>query len=319
MIRTFLALLLVLILTQARGQGCSDAGVCTAGPIGELALNADSAVAADEPRHMARVLYSYAVGEQGTVITQGILELGIGIGARWGVQVRMPYQRSQGDLGEVSALGDPVLTTSFDLVQRPMRRFKAVAGVKLPANSADLHVNGSSLPMPYQTSLGTTDLLLGLDHRIHRWSMALAYQHVLAQGNGNHFTHAAWMDDPDALAYDETPELQRADDAVARLQYALPLGRLNVRPGLLAIVHMGRDSRLLYTLPLIRTSPPVREPIEGSQGLTLNLTLDARYRLSRNWSVELSAGTPLVVRDVRPDGLTRSLVINTGLAYRFGR
>ena len=51
----------------------------------------------------------------------------------------------------------------------------------------------------------------------------------------------------------------------------------------------------------------------------IDLTVDARYSFNNNWSMELAHGSPLVTREVRPDGLTRSLVANIGVAYRFGK
>ena len=62
---------------------------------------------------------------------------------------------------------------------------------------------------------------------------------------------------------------------------------------------------------------PQRVKIDGSEGLTLNLTLDAGYRLNDRWTAELAYGSPLIVREERPDGLTRSMVLNAGLRYAF--
>ena len=53
---------------RALAQGCSDAGVCSAGPIGQLHLWQDSTADVVHYRHMARQGYSYALGEQGTTI-----------------------------------------------------------------------------------------------------------------------------------------------------------------------------------------------------------------------------------------------------------
>jgi hypothetical protein len=46
--------------------------------------------------------------------------------------------------------------------------------------------------------------------------------------------------------------------------------------------------------------------------------LDAAYRLTDKWTLELAYGSPLITREVRPDGLTRSLVLNMGATWRFG-
>ncbi|MCB0782962.1 MAG: hypothetical protein KDC02_01800, partial [Flavobacteriales bacterium] len=88
------------------------------------------------------------------------------------------------------------------------------------------------------------------------------------------------------------------------------IGDLAIQPGLLAIYHLDQDTRL--------DSAGSRMSVEGSDGLTLNLTIDARYRLNDAWTLELAYGSPMVVRDERPDGLTRSMVLNLALAYRFG-
>jgi len=71
------------------------------------------------------------------------------------------------------------------------------------------------------------------------------------------------------------------------------------------------------TLELILDRPFQRREIDGSEGLTLNLTADLRYQLNSSWWLEASMGSPLVVREVRPDGLTRALVANVGLRYAF--
>ncbi|MBK9273249.1 MAG: hypothetical protein IPM49_01755 [Flavobacteriales bacterium] len=327
-----LAPVLLVTLHHAQAQGCSDAGVCTAGPIGEAPLLLrDSASVTAEPRHLLRFTFSYAVGEQGTTVIQEVAEVSLGLTRRLGLQLRLPYQQASGELGQVNGVGDPVATLSYAVWRRDphrldggrprwagARRLDVLLGVKAPSNKADATTaDGKPLPMPYQTSLGTIDLLAGLSYRHDRWSLALAYQHVLKNTNENGFTHERWMDDMRALGYFESPFLERANDAVARLQYAVPIGRVTVQPGLLAIVHLGQDRRLASSGNIIGF--PGTEAVAGSEGLTLNVTVDARWRMSDRWALELSYGSPLVTRTVRTDGLTRSMVLNLGLAYRFGR
>lgn len=301
-------------------QGCSDAGVCAAGPIGELSIT-DSAATLQDPPHMFRLTFSYAIGEQNTTILQVVPEIALGLTGRWGLQFRMPYMSATGNLGSNSGIGDPVVTTSYAFVKDGTRRLEAIVGAKFPANKADAEVDGKPLPMPYQTSLGTTDLLLGVNFRSKRWNTALAYQHVLTNGNANGFRHSAWPGNEDAEGYFESWELDRADDAVARLQYAIPIKRLTLQLGLLGIYHVAMDSRLAVAEPSVWSNDTTtyRFTITGSDGLTLNLTVDARYKLYDHWALELAYGSPLLTREVRPDGLTRSLVLNAGLAYRFGK
>lgn len=308
---------------QVSGQGCSDAGVCTAGPIGELVAPNDTSLATQEKRHFARMTFSYAVGEQQTTILMTLAELGFGITDRLAVSFRLPYQWADGNLGRNSGVGDPVLTTTYAFIKTSGRRLDGMVGVKLNSGNADDTWDGfpidqvpRSLPMPYQTSLGTTDLLLGVNYRHDRWSGALALQLPVHQANENTFTHASWGQDPAALGYFESAYLERAADAVVRVQYRIPWRRFAVQPGLLAIQHLGTDTRL-ETAPTMDMMSPERVEAQGSDGLTLNVTLDAGYRINDRWTVELAYGSPLIVREERPDGLTRSMVLNTGLRYAF--
>lgn len=299
------------------GQGCSDAGVCTAGPIGEVSpLLRDSLTAASDHPHYARLTGSYAIGERRTTIMQSIMEIGLK-GELFGIQLRVPYISVWGDLGNNSGLGDPVVTMSYPFRLGEKNRLEAIAGAKFPANRADASVDNRPLPMPYQTSLGTTDLIAGIQFRRGRFTTALAYQYVMSHRNSNGFTPAAWMDDMAALGYFSSVLLERANDAVVRLQYAIPQGRLILQPGLLAIWHMAEDSRLDHMPSLIGLTLTERQTVPGSDGLTLNVTLDARYRIDDRWGLDLIYGSPLIVREERPDGLTRSMVLNLGLRYAF--
>ncbi|HRD54149.1 MAG TPA: hypothetical protein PKY96_16040, partial [Flavobacteriales bacterium] len=182
----YLTLLLAALLINAcaQAQGCSDAGVCTAGPLGQVAAQGDSTTKA--LRHFARLQFSYAVGEQGVAISQAVPEISLGITERWSVQARIPFMLISGNLGQNEGVGDPVITSSYAIMNRDSLRLESLIGVKLPANAADARDAGDRpLPMPYQTSLGTTDLLAGISFRSKRLTIALAYQHVLNDGNEN--------------------------------------------------------------------------------------------------------------------------------------
>lgn len=327
-----IALFFLLIIAahfQARAQGCSDAGVCSAGPIGQLQLWQDSTADIIDYRHFARSGFSYAIGEQGTTIMQTNMEISLGIGLRLALQAKVPYIWTSGDLGENHGIGDAIVTSSYAFVKERDRNLAAMFGVRLPTGSttatAATLLDGEmrpmiawplSLPMPYQTGLGTTDLLMGVNARRGRWTIALAYQHVINNANTNRFTHGYWFNDERAVKYFESFFLERKDDAVARVQYAYGCGRLALQPGLIGIYHVGEDTKQNDYMTTAN-QPPGRSPVQGSQGLTLNVTLDLRYKLTEQWAIEAVFGAPVVTREVRPDGLTRSLVTGFGLRYRF--
>ena len=282
---------------------------------------------------MARITYSYGLGERRTVIQQIVPELAIGITERFGIQAKVPFASTLGALSNEggtrpnAGIGDAVVTGSYVFVKEKERMLTGVLGVRLPTGTTDAQNTDPttsqrirSLPMPYQTGLGTTDLLFGLIYRRGRITTTLAYQHVLANRNMNAFDHASWDNAVRALGYFESNRLERADDAVVRIQYAVPWRRFSIQPGLLAIVHMAEDRRFAGMADPGGNLPVAgMVPVSGSKGLTLNATLDVRYRLSDRWHLELAYGSPLVVRAERPDGLTRFMVLNVGLAYRFGK
>ena len=325
-------LLLALLSVRALGQGCSDAGVCTAGPIGDLHLWQDSTADATTYRHTARIGYSYAIGERGTTIMQISPEVSIGIGKKFAVQAKLPIVATDGVLGDNSGIGDVIATISYAFIKEKDRNLTGVLGMRLPTGNTDARapvrvdpgsqtgqvLSVAHLPMPYQTGLGTTDLLAGVNWRYQRYVVGLAFQQVLSQRNANEFTHEAWSNDPTAAGYFESRELERASDLVARVQYAYGCGRLAMQPGLLAIYHLMDDSRLNDIATNMEMGTE-RMDIAGSQGLTLNLTADLRYKLAERWGVEASAGMPLVTRKARPDGLTREFVLEIGFSHRFGR
>lgn len=318
----FLLTSLTLLPVISKAQGCSDAGACTAGPIGQLQLWTDSVPDQALYRHNARLSFSYAIGEQGTIITQINPEINIGFAKDWSLQLKSSYVSAHGDLGDNSGVGDLFATTSHAFINETDRSLSGAIGFRLATGSttasvpgATMEMNDRPLPMPYQTGLGTTDLILGVNWRHKRYVAAIAYQHVLVQNNENQFTHMAWFRDPVVASYFESRELRRADDLVVRAQYAYGCGRLSLQPGLLAIYHMANDTRLNDAVHGL--NEPEHITLSGSQGLTLNVTMDLRFKLADRWALEASFGAPVIARKVRPDGLTRENVSALGLQYRF--
>ena len=76
---------------------------------------------------------------------------------------------------------------------------------------------------------------------------------------------------------------------------------------MLAIYHIGEDS---YEDIFAK-----RQTLTGSKGLTINANIIANYSFNNRGNIDISLATPLVVREIRPDGLTRKFTI--GIAYMF--
>lgn len=181
--------------------------------------------------------------------------------------------------------------------------------MKIPFDRSDIIRNGIHLPMPYQTSLGTTDLVLGVNYVRQSFGVTLAVQQPLRPMNGNHFLPENYPSNELAQKYLATNEFSRKGDVLLRFSYNYKLDqRWSLRPSLLGIYHETNDSYL--------DGNKVRMSIPHSNGLTLNGNLFLDYALNGNSGFELSIGAPFIVRDKRPDGLTRSVVAS--VEYRFG-
>ena len=59
-----------------------------------------------------------------------------------------------------------------------------------------------------------------------------------------------------------------------------------------------------------------RVALDGSDGLTLNITLGFQRELKNHDAITVSFGAPLITREVRVDGLTRTFVLM--FTYAFG-
>jgi hypothetical protein len=162
--------------------------------------------------------------------------------------------------------------------------------------------------MPYQSSLGTTDLLGAFSFTGRSWQVSAGIQQPVSGRNNNTFLPEDF-DDPDASTYVPSNQLKRKGDMLLKSTYMWRLTeRLNMHTGMLGIYHLGNDTYKSATGQSEMT-------LMGSKGLTLNVTGSIFYTLSPSCRIGLSGGVPLIVRDIRPDGLTRSFVLIPEISF----
>jgi hypothetical protein len=286
------------------GQGCSDAGVCTVG-----IMSGDEF--SDEEQEKIRIGLGYNIGQgdAGTMVNTILLEGNVTISSRLFVQFKIPYLIVDGNLGKTNGLGDITLSVNGILKQSGEHRFEGFAGFRVGTGNADLETGGKPLPMVYQTGLGTTDLLLGAKWFYKGWSASLGYQQPLIQYNKNQFLYSAWEGNPDANSYDQTRDLKRKSDIVARLEKSFYVSDLTISLGLVPIYHLQNDT--------YENSDNVETTIDGSQGLTLNVSGSVNYQFSPLLSAAIFYGSPLVTRDSQPEGLGRKYVAGLGVYFNF--
>jgi hypothetical protein len=296
-------LILIALLTISEytiAQGCSDAGVCTAD---NLHFNTT-----DSSRRKFRLnlAHTLGLGEQEVFNQATEVGLSIPLWKRSSLSLKFPYLVNTGNLGTITGLGDITFSFSQNLYSRNRRRINLLGGVKIPTNNSDLDKNGRDLPMPYQTSLGTYDLLFSTTYSSPKWLLTLGYQSPITE-NDNNFSHSLWQDDEDALEYFESANLSRGDDLVLRVQRKVKLLKSTLLVGLLPIYRLQQDVIILNSQEV---------ELEGSKGLTLNSAITWEKKLHENIILRVNGGNPFIFRETRADGLTRSAVVTGSLTLK---
>ena len=298
-------IVIIFITEKTYAQGCSDAGVCT---LHSIKNNAEGHDTKDGKKNDVSVGFAYGKGERSTNNYTGYLEYTRSLSTRTSLTGRVSYSAISGELANTSGPGDLFLSFNhaFDVKKKWQKSF--VVGVKLPFDGSDIVENGIHLPMPYQTSLGTIDLVIALNYNQKNFGATLALQQPLKAQNENKFLPGDFPVQPLALNYWPTNQFRRKGDIVGRTSYRFKLNdRFSIRPSLLGIYHTGNDT--------YEDSNKIRRAIFNSNGITLNANVFFDYRLKKGNGFELSLGAPFIVRDQRPDGLTRSFVAS--LEYQF--
>ena len=296
------ALLIASINFHAQAQGCSDAGFCT---VGDLAHGSSH-----EEKYKLTFATPMGRGDGGVLVVTPGVQLDMSLSERTSLQARVTGNFASGTLASVGGLGDVFLSGSFRAPLGSSFGFSGTLGVKLPLSDGGLSVSDGPLPMQYQSSLGTVDAVVGTTLTYSGWGLSLGLQVPLTGENNNGFLPSLWTS-PDALSYPPTNQFNRQSDLLVRLSRELALGGMSLNLGALYLYHLADDT---YRDPSISPDPIT---LVGSQGSTLNVTLRAIWMLGSNVELGFAAAMPLVIRDIRPDGLTRSWVFAPEISWRF--
>ncbi len=295
------------IQKEAKAQGCSDAGVCTIHSI-KSGLTSVSGVKAT--KNELSISTGFARGERGTNILTTQLEYTHQFKNHLSITGKINYHSIKGELAKTSGPGDLFLSFEKRISEAEKWEKSIFAGLKIPLGNDNIKKNNLGLPMVYQPTLGTTDLLAGVNISSRQWGFALAYQQPITSNNKNSFLASEYPPGHTAMKYPSANQFNRKSDLVARIVRNFKAqSSLTFQPGLLGIYHTGTDSYL--------DESGNKKTIAGSQGLTINALLNLQFRTGKKSELTFSSGTPLVVRSVRPDGLTRKFVLSLEYAFRF--
>jgi len=284
-------------------QGCSDAGFCS---LGILKTNASGT----GKKYSIAIGANYGAGEQSTSTINPYLEYGVKINNHLNGQVKITAVYANGFLGSTFNVGDIFGFVNYVADPTATNKLNFLSGFKIPLSYAnDKNKDGKPLPLDYQSSIGSFDLIEGVNYIIReRWELNAGIQIPVVQKNKNTFFPDEYAD-PRINNFPPTNNFKRKSDALVRVGHYLFLKKssITLKPNILAIYHLGEDS---YENRLGQ-----RESINGSDGLTMNAGIKATKRFKNNNELELIVAAPFIVRDSRPDGLTRSVVLN--IQYRF--
>jgi len=286
-------------------QGCSDAGFCSAGSLGGYHDEKE------EYNNRITFIPAYEIGEKRLPLFIPQVKGSFSIDDANQVEITVPYVIASGSLGTNHGLGDFIASFTHRFLKKDDWEIYATGGARIASGNANDEIDGKALPMPYQTSLGTYDLILGGQFKYKTWLLSVGAQIPVVQANDNEYIPELW---PEEDAFFLSYELERKADVMLRVEKAFPFKRGYAKVGILPIYHIQNDT---YLVPDANTGSLVRVDAEDSQGLTLNFTFSAEYAVADHWVVSFAAGAPSIVRDNRPDGLTRSLVLRPGIAYQF--
>lgn len=312
--RLTITLVLGIAVRLSFAQGCSDAGFCTMGAMSPAQIYTKKinfklrALEVNQYRGTTKLT---------PVINVTTLDFTFGITEKTSFQVKVPYQWVNGNLGETSGLGDISYSFTHNLRSSERYHINATLGGKIPSNNSSIEENNEfgqgDLPMYYQTSLGTWDLVAGAAYISKKWMLATGIQMPLAHNNGNNFRYSEWAGYPGQEYLRHHPlanDLKRGTDVMLRVERAFHFSNVDIRLGVLPIFRITKDE-------ILNIETNQREKLDGTTGMALSGILSIAYHFNTFHTLKLVAGHKFTDRDINPDGLTREEVGSLAYVIRF--
>ncbi len=259
---------------------CSDAGVCSVGHTTD-----------DNDDNILNVYAGYKFGSSGKEddVKYHSFQLGTiyNVFDRTSFQLSIPYNLQSGPLGNVSGIGDLLLSVTQNIILDNNSSFNASIGAKL-ATGED---NTENLPMAYQSGLGSNDILFALNYSYNNIGFGIGYQ--LAGGRNDNIT-----------------KLERGDDLLLRVSYNFIINQFTIKPQILFIKRLS-ESSVVNSASMAPMETFI--DVENSDQAQLNLLTVVQYQIDKNYSLFADFAIPFIKREVNVDGLTRSFSASVGV------
>ena len=265
----------VLLIAQ-----CADAGVCSVGHIMD-----------DNKDNILNINLGYKFGSSGK--EDDVKYHSFLLGAVYNVlektafQMSIPYNIQSGSLGDVNGVGDLLISVTQNFISQNNSSLDASIGAKF-ATGED---NADNLPMAYQSSLGSNDILFTINYNYKNIGFGVGYQ---LAGERN----------------DNITKLKRGDDLLLRASYNFLLDRLNITPQILFIKRLS-ESNIVNSASMAPMETYI--DVENSDQAQLNLLTVIQYQIDNNYSLFADFAIPFIKREVNVDGLTRSFSASLGV------
>lgn len=278
-----LSLLLLLVFSGNLFQlipQCSDAGLCSVGHIMD-----------DNDDNIFNINLGYKFGSSGKEddVKYHSFQLGAiyNVFDRTSFQLSIPYNLQSGPLGDVSGIGDLLVSVTHSFISDDNYSLDASIGAKF-ATGDD---NKDNLPMAYQSGLGSNDILFALNYLYKNIGFRVGYQ--LAGSRNNNVI-----------------KLERGDDLLVRASYSLLLDKFTITPQLLFIKRLS-ESSIRDTSSVASTETFI--DVDNSDQAQLNFLTSFQYEINKNYSLFADFAIPFIKREVNVDGLTRSFSASVGI------
>lgn len=305
------AFILLMTQTPIFAQGCADAGFCT---MGAMRPDQNFSKKINLKLRSAELSHYIGITKLQNTIRAYQIDLNVGITNKLTAQFKIPYMYTSGKLGKTNGWGDISVSLTGNVLSTEKYQVNATVGMKTWTNTQDLTTeDGLPLPMYYQTSLGTTDFVLGLSYITKKWLIATGWQKPLSGSNNNNFWWKPYEGTPQwwyALRYAESIWLRRSADLMFRVQRDFRFSKWAFSTGMLFIYRPNEDTWW-------NKEAKVWEASEGSDGLAWTFLTGAAYNFNTRSSIKVSNGFRIIRRDHNPDGLSREYVNTISYLYKF--
>ena len=275
-------LLTVIFYSIENYAQCSDAGICQ--------LGGHSMEGEEEILFSISGFYKYGFSGKEDDVQFNSLQLNgsYNLFNNTSIQLLIPYNIQSGPTGDVSGIGDLILSLNQNLLTDESSSLDASIGVKM-ATGDD---NKDNLPQVYQSGLGTNDVLFALNYTYNKISVGAGYQ--LSGGRNNNITR-----------------LEKGDDLLLRVLYQLSFDQITITPQLLFIQRLAKSSVLDTT----STEEEKFVEVDKSDQTQLNFLTVLEYKIADNLSLVGNFAIPFIKREVNVDGLTRAFTASVGVAF----